>query len=322
MLMIDYDPKNWVSVVARSHGTIAPRLVVRVGIAAALGLVAALLSMRGFKMSATAHTLIGVALGLLLVFRTNASYERYWEGRKLLGVMVTRSRDLARQVTSFPHGDLPDVQPAVADVCRYLNAFFKLGTQSLRGERDLAALGDLLTAAERNVLRSHAGRAPMMTSLMSARIAELARAGALEPHHVMLIDANITALQDAFGGCERIVRTPVPFAYAQHIKLALLLYTATVPFAIADTTRWLTPIASAFIAYALIGIDEIGVEIEEPFGHDPNDLPIDKIAQAIADGVEDISGASVMARRLTATGDTSVEVPAVVRQSRLAAELL
>ncbi|WP_394845808.1 bestrophin family protein [Pendulispora brunnea] len=288
--MIDYEAKNWLAVAFRFRGTIGPRLLGRVLIVGVVGFLAAGLNASvGFKIPAIAHTLIGVALGLLLVFRTNASYDRYWEGRKLLGTMVNRSRDMARQVAAFVGTrQEPEVQRAVEDVQRYLSAFFALAVQSLRSQRDLSALGERLTPEERAILEPKKARAPVVASFLSKRIEDLARRGVLAPHHVLLLDPNITALLDALGGCERIVRTPIPFAYAQHIKLAVLLFTLTVPFAMADATRWYTPMASAILAFALIGIDEIGVEIEDPFGEDPNDLPIDRLAETIASSAEDI----------------------------------
>ncbi len=82
-------------------------------------------------------------------------------------------------------------------------------------------------------------------------------------------------LIDALGGAERIMKTPVPFAYAHHIKLFVLIFCLTVPFAMSSTMHWLTPVGAALLAFGLLGIDEIGVEIEEPFGYDPNDLPLE-----------------------------------------------
>ena len=95
------------------------------------------------------------------------------------------------------------------------------------------------------------------------------------------MDTNLTALVDYHSGCERIVRTPIPFAYAQHIKLFVTLFCFTVPFAIVDAMKGYTPVAAAIFAFALFGIDEIGVEIEDPFGYDDNDLPIERIAATI-----------------------------------------
>ena len=87
---------------------------------------------------------------------------------------------------------------------------------------------------------------------------------------------------ESLAGCERILRTPVPFAYAQHIKTLVAIFCFTAPFTMSDAMGWLTPIASGLLAFSLFGIDEIGVEIEDPFGYDANDLPVD----AIGDGID------------------------------------
>ena len=106
-------------------------------------------------------------------------------------------------------------------------------------------------------------------------------AGRLSEQRLQACDANLTSLVDSLGGCERIARTPIPFAYAQHIKSFVLLFCFTAPFAMVDTMRWLTPAVSGLLAFALFGIDEIGVEIEDPFGYDDNDLPVEDIGKTI-----------------------------------------
>src|SRR5262249_33189996 len=96
--MIDYDARRWLGLILPVRGSVVPRLVPRVLATSAIGVVAMLLlERRGLRIPTLAHTLVGVALGLLLVFRTNASYDRYWEGRRLIGGIVNRARDLARQ---------------------------------------------------------------------------------------------------------------------------------------------------------------------------------------------------------------------------------
>ena len=95
-------------------------------------------------------------------------------------------------------------------------------------------------------------------------------------------------LNDYLGGAERILRTPIPFAYAQHIKVFVVLFCFTAPFAMVDVMGWATPLVAGLLALALFGVDEIGVEIEDPFGDDPNDLPLDAIGRGIDDAVTDI----------------------------------
>lgn len=278
--MIDYDPRRWSRILVQLRGSVLPHLVPRIVLCAAIGALAAwLFDERGVKIPSLVHSLIGVALGLLLVFRTNASYDRYWEGRKLLGTITNRVRDLTRQASVYITGDDAEARAARTDLRRLVLAWNGLLRQHLRKERDLAALGALLTPAERQALEGIRVRPCVAVQWASARLADCARAGRLTEQRLQLMDANLTALIDAWGGAERIMKTPVPFAYAQHIKTFLALFCFTVPFALVDAMRWYTPIAAAILGFALFGIDEIGVEIEDPFGYDPNDLPLDKMAE-------------------------------------------
>jgi putative membrane protein len=276
--MITYDSKAWLAVLVRVRGSVLPRLVGRTIVCTILGGLAMILhDEKQFFVPPIAHTLIGVALGLLLVFRTNASYDRYWEGRRLVGQMVNRSRDLARQIATLVTGDGDDVARDRATMRRHVAAFFSLTRQALRMERDLGALGDRLTADERTVLEPIGARATAVLSWVSARLVAQVEAGRLTEQRLLACDASVTALVDALGGCERILKTPMPFAYAQHIKTLVFLFCFTAPFVMVDAMRWLTPVGAGLLAFALFGIDEIGVEIEDPFGYDANDLPLDDI---------------------------------------------
>lgn len=284
--MIEYDGRAWLAILLSHRGSVAPRLLPRVLIASALGVVAVLLLERqGTKLPTLAHTLVGVALGLLLVFRTNASYDRYWEGRRLLGSMVNRTRDLARQAAAY----LTD-PAARAELRRLIPAFYWLAAQTLRRRSELGAAEPLLDDAQRAALGGAAMRAPLVTRWISEVLAREAAVGRLSEPRLQLFDGNLTALQDALGGAERILKTPIPFAYAQHIKIFVVLFCFSAPFAMVDVMGWATPFVSGVLALALFGVDEIGVEIEDPFGDDPNDLPLDAIGQGIAKAVGELLG--------------------------------
>lgn len=281
--MVEYDSKNWASVIFRMRGSVIPALFPRILICAVIGGLAAWLFVaHGFKLPAIAHTLLGVALGLLLVFRTNASYDRYWEGRRLLGGFVNRSRDLARQASAYIEGGA-EAEAERREIARLLSMFFALLRQYLRKERDLGALGMELSAEEKAALEPLPVRPTLASVWITRLIAKSAREGRLSREKLHLMDANLTQLVDIWGGAERIMRTPIPFAYAQHIKSFLMLFCFTAPFAMVEQMRWYTPIAAAVLAFGMFGIDEIGVEIEDPFGYDPNDLPLDAINQRLTD---------------------------------------
>ncbi len=280
--MIDYQNRRWLRLLFQLRGSVLPVLLPRILFVGAVGVVAAwLFDTRGIKIPTIAHTLVGLALGLLLVFRTNTSYDRYWEGRRLLRMMVNRCRDLTRQIVAWVGDDAGGARAERARLVRHIAALYALSRQHLRDERNLDDLGDLLTAEERAELAPVAARPTHAAAWITCALTRLADAGRLSEQRLQLLDGNLTSLIDSWGGCERILRTPIPFAYAQHIKTFLLLFCLSAPFAMVETMGWLTPLASALLAFALYGIDEIGVEIEDPFGTDPNDLPLDRIGEVI-----------------------------------------
>ncbi len=158
--MIDYDPKAWLRIVLTTRGAVAPRLLGRIALAALFGGLAWWAHINvSFAIPALIHTLIGAALGLLLVFRTNASYGRYVEARELLGRVLNSSRDLSRQVATHVV-EHPEREALRADVLRWLGAFYRLLAQTVRDERDLAQLGERLRDDERAQLEPLRHRAP------------------------------------------------------------------------------------------------------------------------------------------------------------------
>lgn len=277
--MIRYDTRNWLAILGGVRGTVLPRIAVRVVLVAAIGVAAAALrryDVIDLAIPGVIHTMVGVALGLLLVFRTNASYDRYWEGRRLVGHIVNNARDLVRQGASYL---TPSAHTALRDRTVALYATIRA---YLRDERTAPEVAARLSPALRAEVE--AARCPplVVARTIGDLLAAEAAAGRLGEHRLVMLDVAVSDIIDALGGCERIMRTPVPFAYAHHIKGFLMLFCLSVPLALLPSMGWATGAAAAVVAYALLGIDEIGVEIEDPFGYDPNDLPLDAIGDNLA----------------------------------------
>ena len=283
--MIDYPRGRWLPLTLVLRGTVLPRTLGWVfGLAAATVALRLYVTWAEIQLSVPplAHSLIGVALGLLLVFRTNASYDRYWEGRKQWGGIVNASRNLARAASAYA-GPAETLVPLIV-------AFPVALKQHLRGERDLSALSATLPAPLYAELTASANPPTHLAREMTRWIAARVESGALDPQLARTLDAAVGALVDHQGACERIRKTPVPFAYVVHIRQLLLLYLLTLPFVLVQTLGVLAPVAVAFIAMGLMGIEEIGVEIEEPFGTDPNDLPIEAMCATIERDVVALAG--------------------------------
>lgn len=276
--MTKYDPHDWTSHLFDVNGSLVREILSRVSLAVLLAVVIVVL--HEFKVvdglveiPETAHSLIGAALSLLLVFRTNASYDRFWEGRKLWGGIVNETRNLARQATVWLRHQPDRVRQILLWTACYPHAC----RGRLRGQVELGPAQTALPAEEVQVVLSAAHTPLAVAQKLTSLLEESRRNGHLSDYAAVAADQNIQLLIDYIGACERIHATPIPFAYAVHLRRALLMYCWTLPFALVGRWGWATIPATLLISYILFGIEEIGVEIEDPFGIDENDLPLDDI---------------------------------------------
>jgi ion channel-forming bestrophin family protein len=229
--------------------------------------------------STAVHALVGPALGLLLVFRTNSSYDRWWEGRKLWGTIVNTSRNLARAVTVH----LADEPERVSRILALVVAWPFSAMHALRGTEHTP---EGLDPRDLEVVSGAYHLPTAIARRISALLEERRRDARLPDIVFSSIDANCQTLVDCIGACERIHKTPLPFAYVVHLRRAVVLFCATLPFALLSKFGVVVSLVDTFIvSYIMLGIEEIGVEIEDPFGGDANDLPLKRICASIATNV-------------------------------------
>jgi putative membrane protein len=224
-------------------------------------------------------SLIGLALAIFLGFRNTASYDRWWEGRKLWGELVIRTRTVARLLTTHVRpaaGD--DDQPRV--MARRLIAFTYSLKHHLRGTTDDES-ASWLSGADAKAVAASANPPDQILRLLSRDVAALAAAGRLDPMMVAQVEGDITALAGVQAGCERIRHTPLPFSYALLLHRTAYLYCFALPFGLVDTTGFMTPFVVGLVSYTFFGLDAIGDEIEEPFGLLANDLPLNAICRRV-----------------------------------------
>jgi len=293
--MIDYDPHDWRSHLLDIHGSMLREILWRVLSCVLWAAVVTIVYESAIGDDPEAkpaiwtmaiHTVLGTALGLLLVFRTNTSYDRFWEGRRMWGNIINESRNLAR----FCHAYVPD-PPLRQRTLAWLVAFVYASMHKLRGERALGPDSERLPAEEaRQALAcDHVplGAARQITSYLAAA----RNAGHISDILLTAGDQNVQLLVDYVGSCERIHKTPLPFAYMVHLRRALLLYCYSLPLALVRDFAWWTIPCTLMVAYILMGIEEIGVEIEDPFGDDENDLPLEEFCALIKGNVEGLGSA-------------------------------
>ena len=281
--MDSYNPRHWSDHLFDIRGTMAREILLRVSVCVAWTAILTLAyefggdALRGFRVPATTHVFLGSALALLLVFRTNSSYERFWEGRKLWGGIVNESRNLVRTSAAFLAAD-PD---AVRGITLWAMAFPWAVMAALRGDKSLGPVAaDLPTAAGEEVLAAE--HVPLAIARRITAILERARSrGLIDSVQLAIIDRNTQQLIDYAGGCERIRATLLPYAYTVHLRRVLLLFFLTLPVVLVPEFGWSTIIAVLVSSYVFFGIEEIGVEVEAPFGDNAHDLPLERICQTI-----------------------------------------
>jgi ion channel-forming bestrophin family protein len=277
--MIDYNPHRWLDHFFDLRGSMVPQIIGRVLVCVLWAGCVVWLHGRFpiIAIPSTVHGLVGLALGLLLVFRTNSSYDRFWEGRRQWGNIVNASRNLAR--ASRPH--LESSPALYRELVRWTIAFSYASMNHLRGANGFPQIAERLgLVLEPAHYKSN--HMPLACALEASEALERGkREGLLTPYTQMVLDGYLQQLVDSIGACERIHRTPLPFAYMLHLRRALVVYCFSLPFALVETFRWETIPAILLVAYIFFGIEEIGVEIEDPFGEDVNDLPLDRFCHAI-----------------------------------------
>jgi putative membrane protein len=231
-------------------------------------------------------TLLGTLLSLLLVFRTNTAYDRFWEGRKQWGTLVNNSRSLAMTLNAALPRDDAESRRYFA---RYLAAFAFALKGHLRDEVRFHELEDV-SEADMTLFRSVKHVPNQVATLLLERMQELCNASVISSFDMLNAKPHHHALVDVTGACERIKRTPLPYSYNFYIKLFISAYICVIPFMLIDKYGYYTVIAVMLVSYALMGIEMIACEIEEPFGYDANDLPLDQMALTIKMNVYEILG--------------------------------
>jgi putative membrane protein len=293
--MISYNTKDWFGFIFRFHKAdtvrkLAP-LIVAICVYSAL---IAYLELKYWKLSSdnfvrnipVMHSLLGFAISMLLVFRTNTAYDRWWEGRKLWGALVNNSRNLALKLKAL----LPDSEIAQRSFFRkIIPAYAHALHQHLRREETRIELFD--DEEHKHVFSKidTAKHVPnQMALLMYQHIHQLHQQGKISGEQLIFLNSELQSFTDICGACERIKNTPIPFSYSVFIKKFIFVYVMTLPFGYVFLLGyWVIPVV-AFIFYVLASLELIAEEIEDPFGGDENDVPTDKISQNIQRNVADI----------------------------------
>lgn len=227
-------------------------------------------------LAAAPFGIVGVALSIVLGFRNNACYDRWWEARRQWGQLIVELRCFARDAMTLLPADPSRQERIVRGAIGYAHALHTL----LRPGAAADAAPWLPTDTREAVLASR--NPPNAILLFLTRELQRFRAeGALADMIYALFDARLTAMSGIGTACERIRSTPTPFAYTLLVHRTTWLFCLLLPFGLAGQLGWMTPLLTLIPAYAFFGLDALGDELERPFGLTANSLPLDAMVRGV-----------------------------------------
>ncbi|MBB3259304.1 putative membrane protein [Paraburkholderia bannensis] len=281
--MIIRPAPNWFRMLFVWHGSVLKSIIPQLAFMTLVSLLAMYTHGRIFgekiPLNTTPFTLCGVALTIFLAFRNNASYERYWEARRLWGNALIAARALVSQFRHYvPPGSAPFENRRIP---RLLVAFAYALKHQLRHSDPGADLARLLGPEQAAALAARVFQPVMLLDAARRHLAALNRAGALCDTKLWMLDHQLNELGATVGGCERILSTPLPFAYGVLLHRTVYAYCALLPFGLIDSIGFATPLVCVFVSYTLLALEAIAGEISDPFGLAPNNLALDAITLTI-----------------------------------------
>lgn len=287
--MIAYNPKNWISLIFAFHRSDTFRMLIpaMIGIALFTALVAyveiELLNLK-LKSSLAMHSILGFVLSMLLVFRTNTAYDRWWEGRRLWGSFVNHSRSLSIKLSAFlPESAVDERQQLQVLLGNYFFACHDL----LRGVKTTTNWETHPTINNEAIAQQpHVPNALLLE--LTRLISDCEKRGLIDATRLLMLNEELRSFAESLGACERIKNTPIPYSYSMFLKKIIFFYTVTMPFGfVTDFGYVMIPIVT-FIFYVFTSIELLAEEIEDPFGDDVNDLPTDELAGRIRTSIKSL----------------------------------
>jgi putative membrane protein len=240
--------------------------------------------------------LYGSAIGVILGFRNNSAYGRWWEARTLWGAIVNNSRSLARQVmtgTRAKQGDEADAEDLRRMRVRIVHhqiAYVHALRQHLRGLDVLAEVAPMLDPGELESLRGEKNVPMTLQTRIGDLLQQCEARGWINPLQWQAMDHSLNDLADAQGGAERIKNTPMPKQYDYFPQLFVQIYCALLPLAMVANLGWFTPLGSSLVAFIFLALDKIGRDLEDPFDNTEFDVPITAISTTIETNLRQMLG--------------------------------
>jgi putative membrane protein len=286
--MISYNTKDWFTFIFRFHkaDTFRTLFPIMLAIGAYSGIIGYLeveywqLADNSYVKNITImHGMLGFVISLLLVFRTNTAYDRWWEGRKMWGSLVNNSRNFAIKLSV-----LLEDEKDLAYFRKLIPSYASILNKHLKDDETSKQLFDDVDLE----IDHHKHKPNQVAKMLFQKINDLYVSKKISGDQLIILNEEVKSFTDICGACERIKNTPIPYSYSAFLKKFIFFYVMTLPFGYSFSLGYYVAPVVVFIFYVLASLELIAEEIEDPFGTDENDLPTKKIAANIKKHVEEL----------------------------------
>ena len=291
--MVNYDTKEWVRFLINfPKADTVRKLMPFLGLMTLYSFLVAFTLLYVFNMKdnsdlrhiSVMHSLLGFVISMLLVFRTNTAYDRWWEGRRMWGALTNNSRNLALKLE-------PMLDTASTDDREFFRAMIPNFAFAMKNHLRAHFIEKEFTECSLfplSTLNRHEHVPSQISAALTRKVYELQRQGVFLPEHLLFLNGELQSLMDICGSCERINKTPIPFSYSSFLKKFIFIYCITLPIGYVFSLHYFVVPFAVFIFYVLASLEVIAEEIEDPFGTDANDLPAETICKNIRQSVRQL----------------------------------
>ena len=263
------------------RGTILPKVLPPLGVVMLISTIIGGLSYIGYfhfpELPLVGFTLIGVVLSIFLGLKNSACYDRWWEARKLWGLLIATARHFDRDCRILSQARRERV---IQHVIVFANVLRDRLRHQTANPTELIQTSGMSQQAITQLYQQ--ANAPQYTlSLIQWELMQALKEGEISDIIYTQMNQHVTELSLVLTGCDRIATTPLPFAYSVLLNRTVYFFCFMLPFSLGSTLGLATPLLVGILAYTFLGLDALSSEIEEPFGTQSNDLPLDAMVRSI-----------------------------------------
>ncbi|MFJ1269593.1 bestrophin family protein [Legionella lytica] len=283
-----YEYPNFMDCALAIHGSVTPRVLTKVLAVFVYACFISTLSIfiPDLALPISPFEYAGVIMGLILVFRVNAGYDRWWEARKLWGTVVNCSRNLAIIIKSYVD---PANKDEIEEILGLVAAMPFLMKNSLRGSDSVEEVKHLLSEETYAEMQAWQHKPNFISAKQASMLSQMQEREQLNQFSFLKAEEVRETIIDCQGACERILKTPMPFVMAIKSRRFILLFLLILPAALVNYSPYISPMVVTLVAYALFSLDQIGVELQNPFSIDNlSHLPLNDICKTIERNVMEI----------------------------------